>query len=98
MYKLSKPFEFEEKTYEEIDLNLDGLKGSDLEEVDNMMTAAGVFAPVPAVHRGYCARVAARASKLPYEFFAELPAKDYYAVTQEVSNFLLATVSMANSR
>ena len=88
--KFSKPFEFEGKTYEELDIDLDNLTGEDLEVVEQQMAEEKVFVPVPAIHRGYCARVGAVAAKVPPVFFKKLPAKDYSKITQEISNFLLS--------
>ncbi|MBR1953283.1 MAG: phage tail assembly protein [Lentisphaeria bacterium] len=89
-YKFSKPFEFEGKTYEKLDIDLDNLTGEDLEVIEKQMQDEKIFAPVPAIHRGYCARVGAVAAKVPPVFFKKLPAKAYTQITQEISNFLLS--------
>ena len=41
------------------------------------------------VDTDFCVYLAAKAAKLPIEFMENLPAKDYCAIGQEVSNFLL---------
>ena len=89
-YKFSKHFEFEGKTFEELDIDLDSLTGEDLEVVEQLMTEDRIFAPVPAIHRGYCSRIGAVAAKVPHAFFKKLPAKDYSKITQEISTFLLS--------
>ena len=86
----SKPYEFEGKQYKEIDIDLDTLKGSDVSAVKTQFSAAGKFAPVPTTDIDFCVMLAARVAKQPIEFFNDLPAKDYCAVAQGVSNFLLA--------
>lgn len=88
-FKLSKPYTFEDVTYEEFEYDLENLTGEDLESVEQQMTTDGKFAPVPAVNQAYCARMGALAAKQPPEFITKLPAKDYTRFTQEVSNFLL---------
>ena len=37
----------------------------------------------------FCVYLAAKSAKLPVEFMENLPAKDYCAIAQEVSNFLM---------
>lgn len=88
-YKFSKKYEFEGKEYESIDFDLEGLKGSDISEVKKTFAVTGTIAPVPALDSDFCALILARVTKQPLEFFTEMPAKDYMALTQQVSNFLL---------
>ena len=80
-YILSKEYEFEGQKYTEIELNLDVLTGKDV--------SAGNISPLVAVDTDFCVYLAAKAAKLPIEFMENLPAKDYCAIGQEVSNFLL---------
>ena len=91
-YKFSKPYTFEGKEYEAIKFDLENLKGSDIAAAKKQFTAAGNFAAIPAADSEFCALILAQATKpkLPKEFFFELPAKDYCAITQLVSNFLLS--------
>lgn len=88
-YEFSKKYEFEGTEYESIEFDLEVLSGSDIEEIQRMFMAGGNYSPVPAADSGFCAMVAARASKKPIEFFKQMPAKDYLRLTQQVSNFLL---------
>ena len=88
-YVFKKPYEFEGKTYEKLECDLDSLKGSDIAEVKRQFSKEGNFTILPATDNDFCARVLARACKLPLEFFTQMSAKDYLQVTQEVSNFLL---------
>ncbi|MGN0885459.1 MAG: phage tail assembly protein [Candidatus Spyradenecus sp.] len=90
VHVFATPYDFEGKTYEQLDFNLEGLKGSDIAAVKKQFTSAGNFAAVPAADYDFCAMMLARVCKLPLEFFTELPAKEYLALTQKVSNFLLA--------
>lgn len=83
------PFIFEGKEYKDLEIPLDSLTGQDISEAKKAWAAEGNFAPVPAVDSDFCATVAARACKLPIEFFQALPAREYIHVTQAVSNFLL---------
>lgn len=89
-YKFSKPYKFEEKEYESIEFDLEGLTGSDISEVKKAFVGNGGFAPLPAMDSDFCALILARVIKQPLEFFTQMPAKDYLQLTQQVSNFLLA--------
>ena len=89
-YKFSKPYEFEGKTYEELTIDLESLKGSDIATVTRQWNQAGNFAALPKIDCDFCARLAARVAKQPLEFFNEMPGRDYSNITQEVSNFLMS--------
>lgn len=87
-YKFSKKYEFEGTEYESIEFDLTSLKGSDISEAKRMFTAGGGYSPLPSMDSDFCALILARITKQPLEFFTNLPAKDYLAITQQVSNFL----------
>ena len=86
----SKPYEFEGKTFKEIEFDLDSLKGSDISAAKKEFAATGNFSPVPSTDSDFCAILLARMTKQPVEFFTGLPARDYCSLTQQVSNFLIA--------
>lgn len=88
---LSKEYTFEGKSYKSIDLDLDSLTGADLEAAEQAVVAtSGAFATLIAeTSKPFQIAVAARAAKLPVEFFRSLPANDCTKVTLAVSNFLL---------
>lgn len=88
-HKFTKPYNFEGKDYESISFDLDTLKGSDMAAAKREFAAMGQFSAVPAADSEFCALILARVCKQPKEFFDNLPAKDYWALTQQVTNFLL---------
>lgn len=88
-HKFAKPYNFEGKDYESISFDLDALTGRDIAAAKREFAAAGNFSAVPAADSEFCALVLARACKQPKEFFDGLPAKEYCALTQQVTNFLL---------
>lgn len=88
-HKFAKPYNFEGKDYESISFDLESLKGSDIAAAKREFAAAGGFSAVPAADCEFCVLVLARASKQPKEFFDGLPAKEYQALAQQVTNFLL---------
>lgn len=89
-YTFNKPYEFEGKTYNFVEFDLTTLKGSDISQAKKLFVAGGNYSPLPATDPDFCALILARITKQPVEFFTEMPARDYCALTQRVSNFLLA--------
>ena len=87
--ELSKPYTFEGKEFTEFEADLESLKGRDVAEAKREWVRQGNFAAVIASDIDFCAYLAAKAAKQPFEFVEGLPAKDYCRVAQEVSNFLL---------
>lgn len=88
-YTFPNKVEFEGKQYADINLDLESLTGADMSAVKREWTAAGNFSALVSTDMDFCACVAAKAAKLPLEFFTALPAKEYIKITQTVSNFLL---------
>lgn len=91
--KLAKPFEFEDKTYTEIDLSgLDDLTGADLEEADKYLKNSGeYFNPLKQYDAVYTNYIASRATNLPVEFFQHLRIKDAEKVRSMVTRFFTAS-------
>lgn len=84
----SNPYEFEGKTYEEIEFDLTTLKGSDISKAKKRFSSDGNFSPLPTMDSDFCAHLLAMVTKQPIEFFSEMPAREYCVLTQMVSNFL----------
>lgn len=91
IHTFAKEYTFEDKTYTEIDIPLDNLKGSDIDRIQKQWRAAGNMAVVPVLEASFCALCAAAAAHLPIEFFERMPARDYLMLTQAVSNFFLVS-------
>jgi hypothetical protein len=85
---LKKEFKFEDQTITELDLDLDSLTGRDISQVKRAWAVEGNFSPMPSTDIDFCAMLAAKASKQPIELIQAMPAKEYTAVAQVVSNFL----------
>lgn len=88
-YVFSKPYEFEGKTYDKIEFDLENLKGSDFAAAKKQFAKNGNFSVAPQADSEFCALILERVAKQPIDFFENLPAKDYCAITQQVANFLL---------
>lgn len=90
---LKKPYKFESKEYTEIDLSgLDELSGADMIAVNHIMQRTSIGIDVmPEVSMEYACHLAARAAKLPVEFFTGLPARELMAVKNRVMGFLFGS-------
>ena len=91
LYKFKEPYVFEDKRYEQVAVDLTQLCGRDIADAKRAFTKSGSFAVLPALDSDFCVEILSRLAKLPREFFDELPARDYLAITQEVTNFLMST-------
>lgn len=88
LVEFKKPFRFEDKEYTSVDLNgLEDLTGTDMKEVEKMLRAMGMssFQADFSVEGAFL--YAARAAKLPVEFFDVLPLKEARKVKVKVQNF-----------
>lgn len=95
-----KPYEFEGKTYNELDIPLEDLNGAQLRKYQKSYIASKTKAQDRLQARNLLVTVsgdpdftlfiAASASKQPVEFFEMLPAKEYISLIAQISSFLLA--------
>ena len=82
------PFEFEGKSYDGLELNLDKLTGADVMQAEREFAALGNFAGLVDTNKTFQAMLAARSAGVPVEFLQALPAKDFSRITIVVQNFL----------
>lgn len=86
-----KPYKFENKEYSEVDLsNIENLETKDLIEADKVFSNTGQVALMNEMATGYTCIIAARATRLPIEFFERLPIKEGLRVKNKVMGFLNA--------
>lgn len=89
--KLSRPFEWCGKTYEELHMDFEGLTGRDMEAIDDEIGVMGLRGMMPAYSRMYQRMLASRASGVPSDVIEHLPLVDYNAVVTAAQNFLFVT-------
>lgn len=92
--KFKKPYRFEGKEYTELDLSgMEDMTGTDMIAVNKIMqrTSAGMIDVMPEVSVEYAFYFAARAAKLPVEFFQNLPPKESMKVKNRVVGFLFGS-------
>ena len=86
-----KPFVFEGKTYESVDLSgLEDLSAADMIVANKIMERGGTVNVLPEMSLEYACIISARATRMPVEFFRALPPKDALKVKNRVTNFLYA--------
>lgn len=84
-----KPYEFEGKGYDRIDLSgLERLKTRDLIAIHKGMEKSGSVSTTPEFTLEHACIVAARATKLPIEFFQSLPPNEGLTLKNRIVNFL----------
>lgn len=87
--KFKNPYTFEGKTYEEIDLEgINNLTGSDAIEADRYARKLNPGTLGTELTGDYAMFCAARASKLPIEFFYGIPMREAVKVQNKVIGFL----------
>nr|WP_295681122.1 phage tail assembly protein [uncultured Lachnoclostridium sp.]DAD78524.1 MAG TPA: tail assembly chaperone [Caudovirales sp. ctCiv1] len=86
---LRKPYEFEGKDYKDVDLSgLDDLTAKDMIAVNRQLDRNGSTSFLPEMTLDYACTLAARATKLPIEFFTGLHPKDAQKLKSKVTGFL----------
>lgn len=83
-----KPYTFEGKEYAEVDLSgMENLTAKDLADADKMFISSNQIAVMNESSLGYACIIAHKVTKLPVEFFENLPAKEAIKLRNTVSNF-----------
>lgn len=91
--KFKKPYKFEGKEYTELDLTaLEDLTAQDMIDVERKLnrSSAGINV-MPEVTDEYALEMAARAAKLPIEFFYQLPQRESIRVKNRYMAFLFGS-------
>lgn len=84
----NKPYTFEGETYDKIDLSgLDNLTAADMIAANKILDRTGSFTFLPEMSLEYACIIAAKATKLPVEFFKGLHLKEAVKVKNRVTAF-----------
>ncbi len=90
--KFRKPYTFDDEVYEGVDLSgLEDLSARDMIQTQRTMEKSGSINVLPEMSLEYACIFAAKATKLPVEFFQELPPKEAIKVKNRVTNFFYGT-------
>lgn len=86
--RFQKPYHFEGKSYAGVDLSgLKSLRAKDVWKINRNYRNAGNISLLQEMDSEYTARVAARASGMPVEFFEGMSLQDMIKVRTKVSDF-----------
>lgn len=86
-----KPFTFEGKTYENVDLSgLEDLKAADMIAINKIIERGGTVNVLPEMSVEYACLFAGRACGKPVEFFKALPPKEAIKIKNRVTSFLFS--------
>lgn len=89
--KLKEPYTFEGKEYKELDLSgIQELTADDLCNAQKMLSDMGNTVTMPEIDYTYNLILAAKAAKLPLEFFKALPGKYAAKIKMAVTGYFLA--------
>lgn len=91
--KFNKPFTFEGKVYDQIDLTpLEDITAADMIATNKYMNKGSANIDVmPEVSLEYALVLASKAVKLPIEFFTALPPKEAMKIKNRVMGFLFGS-------
>lgn len=91
-FKLRKPVEFDGNTVMEINLDLESLTGEDILQVERQFSygnSENQANMIKEFSKEWQILVAAKAAKLPKEFFLRIDARDFSLITIAVQNFFV---------
>lgn len=86
--RFSRPFLFEEESYDGIDLSgMENLTARDLGEIEKRFYRLGITSLNSETTVSYAKIAAQRATGMPIEFFDQMPAREMLKVKKAVVNF-----------
>lgn len=89
-----RPFTFEGKEYKHLDLKMDQVTGGGLERAEIQFSKdlpeLSAQTPLKELSKPFLVYFIAEATRLPIEFFKEMPAVEYSAITRRAQTFLLS--------
>lgn len=90
--RFNKPYEFEGKTYNEVDLSgLENMTAKDMIETQKVLDRSGTFSVIPEMSVEYACIIASRATHHPIEFFKGMPMKEAVKLKNRVTSFFYGT-------
>lgn len=86
--EFKKSFVWEDETYTKIDLSgVEDLSAKDMIQAQRVMEKSGSINVLPEMSLEYACIFAAKATKMPVEFFQALPPKEAIKVKNKITNF-----------
>lgn len=91
VFKLSKPFKWEDKTYTEFRFDFEKLIGADMISIESEMSASGQYVISPEISTPYLSKLAAKAAGTGSDVIEHLPIRDFSKIRSIARNFLIKT-------
>lgn len=88
-HRLSTPFEYEGKKYEELTFDFGALSGNDAIMIEEELEGINKYILAPETSKAYQSRMAARAAEVPADLIEALPLQDFNRITSAARNFLV---------
>ena len=91
VYKFDTPVTWEDKTYESLSFDFEGLTGEDFIKIEDEMTAQGKMAISPEFSSDFLIKMSVRACKEPIDdvFMQKLPITAFNKIRSRARSFLL---------
>lgn len=88
-YKLTEPFEYEDKKYDELILDFGKLTGNDALSIEEEMEKQNIYVVAPETSRAYQIRMAAKAGGFPHQLVGKMSFRDFNRLANAARNFLM---------
>ena len=88
-YKLTEPFEYEDKKYDELTLDFGKLTGNDALSIEEEMEKQNIYVVAPETSRAYQIRMAAKAGGFPHQIVGKMSFRDFNRLANAARNFLM---------
>ncbi len=87
-FEFIEPYEFEGKTYKELEIDFRKIDGSVIFAAEQEMRASGVISPIITFNYRFCCAVLTQICAQPEEFFMRMPGPMVVEIVSQVQNFL----------
>ncbi len=91
VHEFTKPYTYEDQTYEKLVFNFEKLIGEDLVAIENEMAAVGEYALSPEISTSFLYRMAAKAAGVGSDVIGHLPINDFGKIKNQSRDFLIST-------
>lgn len=91
VHEFTKPYTYEDKTYEKLVFDFEKLIGADLVAIENEMAAVGEYALSPEISTSFLYRLAAKAAGVGSDVIEHLPIRDFGKIKNKSRDFLIST-------
>lgn len=91
VHKFSKPFKYENKTFETLNFYFERLTGRDMIAIENEMQAMQEYALAPELSCNFQGKMAAKAAGIGSDILESMPINEFNKITNAARDFLIGT-------